>query len=145
VSEDKQEEQAFICVDVCGAVAKEGFYKLPADSRVFDLVEMAGGLLETADIKRVNLAKKIYDQEKIIIPEIGESLAVEDVDDGLININTAGKALLEELPGIGPVYAERIMEYRQKNGGFKTKEEIMNISGIGEKTYAKIEECICIY
>ncbi len=145
IEEEKPEIPEFLCVDICGAVAQEGFYKLPIESRVVDAVEMAGGLLDTADIKRVNLAQKIYDQEKIIIPEIGESLEVEESTDGLININTADKALLEELSGIGPAYAERIMAYRQKNGGFKSKEEIMEISGIGEKTYANIEECICIY
>ncbi|MBK5251455.1 MAG: helix-hairpin-helix domain-containing protein [Peptostreptococcaceae bacterium] len=145
ISEEKQESPEFLYVDICGAVYAEGFYKLPAESRVVDVVEMAGGLLDTADIKRINLAQKIYDQEKIIIPEIGESLAVEESTDGLININTAGKTLLEELSGVGPAYADRIIAYRQKNGGFKTKEEIMEISGIGEKTYANIEECICIY
>jgi competence protein ComEA len=145
ISEEKQESPEFLCVDICGAIAEEGFYKLPAESRVVDAVEMAGGLLDTADIKRINLAQKIYDQEKIIIPEIGESLAVEESTYGLININTAGKARLEELSGIGPAYADRIIAYRQKNGEFKTKEEVMEINGIGEKTYEDIEECICIY
>jgi competence protein ComEA len=145
ISQEKQESPEFLYVDICGAVAKEGFYKLPSESRVVDAVEMAGGLLDTADIKRINLAQKIYDQEKIIIPEIGESLAVEESTDGIININTAGKARLEELSGIGPAYANRIILYRQKNGGFKSKEEIMEINGIGEKTYENIEECICIY
>jgi len=145
-SEDKGDESPeLIYVDICGAVAEEGFYELPFDSRVFDAVEMAGGLLETADTKRINLAQKIYDQQKIIIPAIGDGLAEEETSGGLVNINTASKSLLEDLPGIGPVYAERILEYRQKNGGFKSKEELMEIKGIGEKTYAGMEECICIY
>ena len=145
-SEDKGDESPeLIYVDICGAVAEEGFYELPLDSRVFDAVEMAGGLLETADTKRINLAQKIYDQQKIIIPAIGDGLAEEETSGGLVNINTASKSLLEDLPGIGPVYAERILEYRQKNGGFKSKEELMEIKGIGEKTYAGMEECICIY
>lgn len=145
-SEDKGDESTeLIYVDICGAVAEEGFYELPLDSRVFDAVEMAGGLLETADTKRINLAQKIYDQQKIIIPAIGDGLAEEEASGGLVNINTASKSLLEDLPGIGPVYAERILEYRQKNGGFKSKEELMEIKGIGEKTYAGMEECICIY
>ncbi|SRR6056297_22449 len=140
-----EENSEFIYVDICGAVEEEGFYELPLDSRVFDAVEMAGGLLETADTKRINLAQKAYDQQKIIIPALGDELTEEETGGGLVNINTASKSLLEDLPGIGPVYAERIVAYRQENGGFKSKEELMEIKGIGEKTYAEMEECIRIY
>ncbi|HKL10236.1 MAG TPA: ComEA family DNA-binding protein [Clostridia bacterium] len=145
LQDEEKENPKFLYVDICGAVAKEGFYELPFDSRVYDAVQMAGGLLENADTKRINLAQKVYDQQKIIIPAFGDGLTEEETEDGLININTASKALLEDLPGIGPAYAERIVEYRQKNGGFKSKEELMEIKGIGEKTYAGMEECFCIY
>ena len=145
LQDEEKENPKFLYVDICGAVAKEGFYELPFDSRVYDAVQMAGGLLENADTKRINLAQKVYDQQKIIIPAFGDGLTEEETEDGLININTASKALLEDLPGIGPAYAERIVEYRQKNGGFKSKEELMEIKGIGEKTYAGMEGCFCIY
>lgn len=135
----------FIYVDICGSVQKEGFYELPAGSRVFDAVEIAGGLMENADTKRINLAQKVYDQQKIIIPAVGDEPAGEEASGGLVNINTASGSELEAIPGIGPVYAERIIEYRQKSGGFKSKEEIMEIKGIGEKTYSEMEGCICIY
>jgi len=144
--EDVEDETSeFIYVDICGAVVEEGFYELPVDSRVFDVVEMAGGLLENADKKRINLAQKVYDQEKIIIPAFGDDFTEEETRGGLVNINTASKSMLEDLPGIGPVYAERIVAYRQECGGFKSKEELMEIKGIGEKTYLGMEESICIY
>lgn len=141
------EETGFIYVDICGAVAKEGFYRLPKESRLMDAVDMAGGLLETADRRRINLAQKIFDQQKIIIMTVDEALVeeAEAKERGLVNINTASAEELERLPGIGPVYAARIIDYREEKGGFSTKEEIMAIQGIGEKTYADLESCICIF
>lgn len=136
-------EDAPIGIDICGAVAREGYYELPPDSRLKDAVLLAGGLTEEADRRRINLAMKLKDQQKIVIPAMGEVLE-EESEGSLVNINTAGADRLESLPGVGPVYAERIMAYRKTNGPFASKEDLMNVSGIGEKTYANLEACICV-
>ena len=146
-----------------GAVAKPGIYELGEGSRVYQLIEAAGGLLENADGSDLNQAALLTDGLKLYVPTKTETAAgkpagilfSEPVRSGStnggqtaaapskININTATKAQLETLPGIGPVAAEKIINYRKKAGGFPSTEALMNVSGIGEKTFAKLKDRIC--
>ena len=139
-----------IFIDLGGAVAKPGVYRVSPDTRLYMVIEMAGGLTEDADVNCVNQASFVEDGEKIIIPskaDPGTSAAPETVTSsasasaGLVNINTAGKDELMTLNGIGEVMAERIIEYRTSNR-FNKKEDIMSVKGIGNGIYEKIRESI---
>ena len=145
VSSDK-----IIYIDLGGAVAKPGVYKVTPDTRLYMVIEMAGGLTEDADTNYVNQASFVEDGEKIIIPSKGDpDAAVNNVQgtstaadpSGLVNINTAAKDELMTLNGIGEVMAERIIEYRTGNR-FKNKEDIMSVKGIGNGIYEKIKDSI---
>lgn len=146
-----------IVIHISGAVNKSGIFTLKSNSRINDAVLAAGGLTDEADMDRINLAKKINDEEKIHIYKIGEEQLTQDTNNstnanGLdsteeniekININTADITLLESLPGIGKVKANNIVEYR-KNSKFKSIEDIMNVDGIGEKTFQNIKDKLTI-
>ena len=142
-----------ITVDISGMVRKPGVYTLSKGSRLNDVVQMAGGLLDDADINVINRAEKVQDAQKIYIPKIGE----EDLDsfgssegsgpeekNGLININNADSETLQKIKGVGPATAEKIIEYRKANGKFRTVEDLKNVSGIGEKTFEKIKDTITV-
>jgi len=143
---------AEIGVYVVGAVMKPGVYFLPQGSRVADALEAAGGPTDEADLVRVNLAKRVYDEEQIYVPRLGEenpplpppSGSPGSQAGGKININTATTAELDTLPGIGPVLAQRIVDYRKANGPFAAIEDIKNVRGIGDATFEEIEELIFV-
>lgn len=142
------EEPSEICVFVCGQVKNPGVYRLEAGSRVCDAIEKAGGCLDTADMWAVNQAEILTDESRIYIPEPGEDISAEEgnpsVQDGRISLNHAGKEELMTLPGIGEAKADSILEYRELNGGFKTIEELMNIPGIKEGIFQKIQDCVMV-
>lgn len=153
-----------VYVYICGAVAAEGVYELPGDSRVQDVLDKAGGYSENACRGYVNLAEKLQDGQRIYIPY------EEDMDDpsalmldasnvdtnsdqmadndntpsDMVNINTADKSLLMTLPGIGEGKASDIIEYRESHGGFTDVKDITNVSGIGESTFAKLKDKIIV-
>lgn len=133
-----------IYVYVCGAVNKEGVYKLPAGSRIYEAVEMAGGFREDAATSEVNQAEVLQDEARIYIPTFAEMISAEEENDGKINLNTATKEELMTLPGVGEAKADSIIQYRNENGGFKSIEEIMQISGIKEGLFEKIKDLIKI-
>jgi competence protein ComEA len=144
-----------LVVDVSGAVNNPAVIELDAGSRVNDAVLKAGGFSDQADSqwveKNLNMARKLIDGEKIYIPAKGETSNIQglNVQDDLksgkyINLNLASKKELETLPGIGPNYAELIIEYREENNGFQSKDELKAVSGIGEKTYEKLKNKISI-
>ncbi|MSU02884.1 helix-hairpin-helix domain-containing protein [Tissierella pigra] len=149
-----EEEETIIMVHISGQVYKPGLVELEAGQRLTDAVELAGGLRKDADIDRINLAKKLVDEEKIYIPKIGEEpleeistigvndLNIEDISDK-ININTCTKEALISLPGIGEVTASKIIEYRESTP-FKNIEDIKSVSGIGEKKFQAIKELIIV-
>lgn len=137
-----------IYVHICGRVKNPGLIKLSSDSRVIDAVEASGGVFEDADLDKINLAKKLKDEERVYIPKIEEQTSSVDIGDGnleggQININTAEKSELETLPGIGPKMAEKIIEHRQ-NEEFSSIEDIKSVSGIGDKKFEEIKKLICI-
>jgi len=163
---------AFALVDITGAVAKPGLYRLPAGARVHELVEKAGGTTPKADLAAVNLAAVVHDGEKIHVPEKqvmqqgemkkgaggkllpnGKSSRSQGQAKTLprkpISLNSASAEELQQLPGIGPVLAERIIQHRQhlkaENGvGFEGKEQLLEVPGIGAKKYADLREYISL-
>ena len=146
----ESEEEMPVVVHICGAVVIPGVYELPAGSRIIDVVDMAGGLIENADGTYVNLAAVIGDGEQIFIPTVEEAVIMKQVSKeageslGKVNINTADKALLCSLPGIGDTRASAIIAYRQEHGGFSAIEDIMQVSGIKESGFQKIKEMISV-
>lgn len=152
VTEESVTHTQTIFVDISGAVEKPGVYEVSNNTRLFEVIEMAGGLSEDADTDHVNQASFVEDGQKIIIPVKGSD-AVNDLlsgsaeytgeDSGLININTAAADELKTLSGIGDTMAQRIIEYRSQRA-FKSKEDIMSVDGIGSKTYEKIKDSITV-
>lgn len=147
-----------VVVHVDGAVAAPGVYALPAGARANDAIIAAGGLSEGADTTGVNLAAPLVDGEKLHVPREGEraSAAAGDVAGDAagggadstpaapVNLNTAGVEELDALPGVGEATARAIIEDRERNGPFSTPEDLMRVSGIGEKKFAKIEAMVCV-
>lgn len=143
-------------VDISGEVNKPGVYKVTTETRLFEVIDMAGGLTENADPDSLNRAEKVTDGQKIIVlsydesSEIGKSSSsVPDYgltsDEGdKVNINTADSSELQTIPGIGPAKAQSIIDYREQNGYFTTTEDIMDVTGIGQKTYASIKDYIVV-
>ncbi|MCM3021792.1 helix-hairpin-helix domain-containing protein [Heyndrickxia ginsengihumi] len=154
-------ENQDIYVDVKGAVNNPGVYKLSGNERVQDAIQDAGGFKKDADQNQVNLAQKVQDEMVVYVPEVGEnqlptvnsassSSAAEQGEsslqssNNLVNINTADETELQTLTGIGPSKAAAIIEYREKNGFFKKVEDLKNVSGIGDKTFEKIQSSITV-
>ena len=140
-----------VVVHVAGAVSSPGVYTLPADSRVDDAVRAAGATAD-ADLSQLNLAQKLADGQKITVPVAGAAPAdgssaatTADSDNGgLININTATQEELESLPSIGEVRAQAIITYREEHGGFRTIDELKEVSGIGDKIFADISPHVTV-
>lgn len=136
---------------VCGEVESPGVYSLPAGSRIYELVEAAGGMTETAAPAAVNLAEVLSDGQMVNIPSL-EALAspdpgedgLSDAESGKININTATKEVLMSLSGIGETKADSILSYRDQNGPFAKAEDLMQVDGIGQGTYSKIKDKITV-
>ena len=152
-----------IVVDVDGAVAHPGLYKLPPDSRVQAALAAAGGLSPQADAHRINRAAKLHDGQKLYVLSQGEStppqaassgqgcegqactsadggVAGSDTEgQGLVNINTANATQLTQLPGIGPAIAQKIIDYRTANGPFTSVDDLTKVPGIGAAKLAQIK------
>ena len=150
-----EETAAMIYVDVGGEVKDPSVVELPDGSRVTDAITAAGGLTEKADLTDINRAAFVSDGEKIYIPSQVSELEDDGLSvgegggggtakssDGRININTADSTQLQELTGVGPATAEKIIDYRKQNGRFQSIEDIKNVSGIGDKTYEKLKDHI---
>lgn len=163
---EEVKENNKIIIHISGAVEKEGVLELDANSRISDAIQLAGGLKENACLDDINLAEILEDGIKINIPTkeevnneeietntqtsknqnvIQDSYKVEQKNTkGKININTASQSELESLPGIGASTANKIIEHRQKNGKFKSIEDIKDVKGIGDSKYNKIKNYIRI-
>lgn len=170
---DKEMQQAMIYVDVCGAVANPGVFQLAAGSRVFQAIEAAGGYLPEAALTCVNRAGALTDGQQLYILTQEEmerqgldpaemsgasdgqmngsagtgqntGMTAQVQQDNRININTADKAQLTMLTGIGATRAQAIIAYREENGPFAAIEDIMNVQGIKEGTFAKIKDEIVV-
>jgi len=146
-----------ITVFVSGEVNNPGVVTIESEKRLSDVVEILGGTTENADLNKVNLAMKLEDESHYIIPKIGESVEIysddmpinsneiiEDEKSNLVNINKATIQELDTLPGIGEATANKIINYRDENGDFKSIDEIKNVNGIGDKKYEELKSLISI-
>jgi competence protein ComEA len=145
-------------VYVCGAVRTPGVVRVPAGARVADALDLAGGPTSRAELAAVNLAAKVADGQQILVPEKG-SPAVAPASavaaggssgggaapsGGPVNINTATLEQLDELQGVGPATAQKIIDYRTANGPFASIEDIKNVSGIGDAKFAAMKDAITV-
>ncbi|MBE2316269.1 helix-hairpin-helix domain-containing protein [Solirubrobacter sp. CPCC 204708] len=141
-----------VVVDVSGAVRKPGVYRLTSEDRVEDALERAGGPTRRADLSTVNRAAKLEDGRQILVPARGQTAAAAPAGtsgsatgaaapaSGPVNLNTATLEQLETLDGVGPATAQKILDYREQNGGFKSVDELDQVSGIGEKRLAALRD-----
>ena len=167
---ERVESSKKIVIYIAGAVKNEGIYELDENSRISDCIENAGGLVEGANIKNINLAYVVEDGMKIYIPNYSEENEVKDETNlyvskenesttvstsastsdntnkskSKININTANQTELETLPGIGASTAKKIIEYRKEKGKFSSIQDIKKVNGIGESKYSKIKDYITV-
>lgn len=151
---EKKEEKAqskTIVVDIKGAVVRPGVYEIKDTARVNDVVAMAGGFTKEADQTKVNLAAKVHDEMMIYVPTRGETNVsstnpplIPSSDSKKVHINTASEEEILQLSGIGPSKAAAIIAYREEHGPFEKVEDLLNVTGIGEKTLEKIREQIVV-
>ena len=135
-----------IYVDVTGAVQKPGVYQLNQGDRVYQAIEKAGGFREDAEASAINQAAVLEDGQQITILSTSQQQMQEEkaAEEGLVNINTADADTLCTLPGIGEAKAKSIIAYREKNGPFKSTEELTKVSGIKEGVFDKVSDLICV-
>ena len=157
-TEEKNEEveEKMLILHIDGEVKNPGVVEVKDGARIINVIEAAGGVTEEADLNKINLAYVVSDGQKIHIPSknddentyvydsAGENIIDNIKTNSLVNINTATQTELEALNGIGPSTALKIIEYRKKNGKFKSIEEIKEVSGIGTSKYELIKDKICI-
>ena len=157
----QEETKKEIVVHVTGEVKKEGVVYLEEGSRVVDAIKRAGGETKEADLSQVNLAYVLQDGQKIYIPNKNEKISAyisenmgENVEENntttkkegtKVNINTAGLEELDQLPGIGPAIAQRIIDYRKEHGEFKKVEDVQEVKGIGDAKYSEIKDSITVW
>lgn len=153
-----------VTVHVVGRVERPGVVTLPGGSRVGEALEEAGGTTGRADLTSVNLARPLVDGEQVVVPGRGETPAAAPAPAGApaagapapggaaapgaaaapVDLNTADLATLETLPGVGPVLAQRILEWRTEHGRFTAVEELGEVSGIGDKIYAQLSTRVTV-
>ena len=137
--------EQYLYIHVVGEVVSPGMYQLPIGARLVDAVFAAGGLTDEADNASVNLARELTDGKQIIVFSISqEGQSPVTNSSGLISLNRAGDKELEELPGIGPALAGRIIAWREANGGFKSIEDLLKVSGIGESLLSGVIDLVTL-
>lgn len=140
-----------IFVHLLGAVQRPGLYQLREGDRGIDAVAAAGGFAETADQSQLNLARPLSDGEQIFVPGIGETprpgagtIGGGGTVAGKVNLNTADLAALDTLPGVGPATAKAIIDWRDANGRFTAVEDLLSVTGIGDKTLAELRDLVTV-
>ena len=154
-------EPARVLVHVCGAVRSPGVYELAEGARLGEALELAGGATAKADLAAVNLAARVADGQQVVVPERGDAGSAPGAGGteagitagggtaasgggSLVSLNSATMAELEGLPGVGPATAQKIIDYRTTQGGFKSIEELLNVSGIGEVKFAALKDSVTL-
>jgi len=156
----KKERSGMILVHVCGAVQKSGVYAIPEDSRIVDAVEAAGGFAPDAAPDYINMAQRLFDGSKVIIPTFGEvaeepygqtvlTAGMTETESKVagewkVNINTADAKELTRLPGVGSTRAEAIVRYRSREGAFTCAEDLTKVPGIGESIFRNLKDHVSI-
>jgi len=156
-NEEIIEEEQEIIIHVTGAVKNQGIIESKKGARISDVINLAGGTTEEADLTKINLAYEVEDGQKIYVPSINDEVETETVTQeagenvlednkkrNKVNINTASQTELETLNGVGPSTALKIINYREENGSFKKIEDVKNVPGIGETKFEDLKESICI-
>ena len=136
-----------VVLHVVGQVVEPGLVTLPAGARVADAIEAAGGAVAEADLSAVNLARIVTDGEQILVPRPGEAVPEAGgggSGSGLVNLNAANTGTLETLPGIGPVLAQRIVDWRADHGRFTSVDELTEISGIGPALLDGVRDLVTV-
>lgn len=139
-----------IYVHLLGQVARPGLYVLRDGDRAVDAVAAAGGFTGSADRSQLNLARTVVDGEQIVVPAVGEvpapgvAAADSTQSGGKVNLNTADEAALETLPRVGPALAGRILDWRKANGRFTSVEDLLSVTGIGEKTFEGLKPLVTV-
>jgi competence protein ComEA len=142
-----------VYVHVVGAVLRPGLFPLRDGDRVVDAVAAAGGFSDTADQTQVNLARFVTDGEQLSVPVIGAPVvsapgaggaAGAGASGAKVNLNTADLALLDTLPQVGPAMAKRIVDWRTANGKFTSVEDLMSVTGVGDKTFAELKDLVTV-
>ncbi|MBO1902888.1 ComEA family DNA-binding protein [Leucobacter weissii] len=144
-----------VFVHVVGEVRSPGVVELAPGSRVEEAIEAAGGARRAAELAGVNLAREVVDGEQIVVPDADAAAkgappggapdpAAADRAGGPIDLNTADAAALQTLPRVGPAIAQRIIDWREANGGFGSVEQLLEVSGIGEKTFESLRESVTV-
>ena len=148
-----QAQRTGIIVHITGGVVSEGVYKLETGDRVIDVLNLAGGAGPRADLSLINLAEKVKDGQKIIVPVkqkvVQRVLGNSDTrgagtSSGKVSLNTASEKELCKVTGIGPTTAKKIIEYRTSNGPFAKLEDVMKVKSIGKSKFNKIQNNICL-
>jgi competence protein ComEA len=138
--------QSLLVIDVVGAVHRPGLYRLPRGARVADALARAGGVTPKAQVELVNLAAPIADGEQIVVPRRGSGAIAGSVAPGAaagpVHLNTATLEQLDGLPGVGPVTAQKILDYRQQHGAFASVEELDAVPGIGPARLEQLKELV---
>ena len=141
-----------LIVDVAGKVRRPGIVTLPPGSRVFDALEAAGGARPGVDLTSLNLARVLVDGEQLLVglspavvpPSPGSTASAGPSATGLVNLNTADQVTLETLPGVGPVTAQAILDWRADNGAFTSVDELLEVDGIGEVTLDELRDLVTV-
>jgi competence protein ComEA len=141
IAASSTQSSGYIVVAVSGKVRRPGLVRLPAGSRVADAIDAAGGVLPGTDISQINLAKKVSDGELIAI---GVPAAGGPSAGGPVNLNTATLEQLQTLPGVGPVLAQRIIDYRDQHGGFASVADLQKVSGVGDTRYNDLKNRVTV-
>jgi competence protein ComEA len=134
-----------IYVHVAGSVKSPGIYQLDSGTRVYDAVLAAGGFTSKANQASVNMARALNDGEQLLISSGSGPQAIDNsMTSSLISLNQASASQLEDLPGVGPALAGRMIDWRTANGGFKAKEDLLNVAGIGDKLFASVKDLVTL-
>lgn len=158
---EKRGASGKVYVDISGEVKKPGVYEVSSDSRIFEVIEKAGGLTGKADTGAINQAELVKDGQKIVISRKGDNRNVSGSNmadtssrstgashngtaQGKININSADVNELQKIHGVGPATAEKIIKFRSSNGNFRVIEDLKKVNGIGNKTFEKIKDYITV-